>query len=350
MNGDEAVRYAESGVSLQAGREAVRRIAPLAASTRRPGSEGVIGAFGGLFDLGSLGMRHPLLVSSTDGVGTKLKLAFAMGIHRTVGIDAVAMCVNDVLTHGARPLFFLDYFATGRLDPAVAEAVVAGIAEGCREAGCALVGGETAEMPGMYADGEYDIAGYATGAVEKDCLIDGSAVRAGDVLLALPSSGLHSNGFSLVRRVVADGGLDLHSVCPELDTERPLGEVLLTPTRIYVRPVLGLLREVRVHGMAHITGGGWFENLPRMLPEGLGAEILTARIPVPRVFGWLQRVGGIPYSEMFHVFNMGVGMVMAVDPAEADRAADLLRAGGEAPFGIGSVVALPGGGERVVLK
>ena len=228
---------------------------------------GNIGAFGGMFDLGSLGYRHPVLVSGTDGVGTKLKLAFQLDRHDTIGIDAVAMCVNDVLAQGAEPLVFLDYVAVGKNHPAQVEAIVAGVAEGCRQAGCALVGGETAEMPGMYGDGEYDIAGFTVGAVERDRLIDCSKVAPGDLLVALPSSGVHSNGFSLVRKIVSDNALDLHATYPQTGNERPLGEVLLTPTRIYVRPVVELLKSVDVHGIAHITGGGFYENIPRILPD-----------------------------------------------------------------------------------
>ena len=267
-----AKSYEASGVNLEAGYEVVSRIKKHVASTARPGCMGGIGAFGGMFDLGSLGYRHPILVSGTDGVGTKLKIAFALDRHDTIGIDAVAMCVNDVLAQGAQPLIFLDYVAVGHNRPAVVEAIVAGVAEGCRQAGCALVGGETAEMPGMYAPDDYDIAGFTVGAVEKDRLIDGSKVAEGDVLVGLPSTGVHSNGFSLVRKIVKDADLDLSKKYEETG-DRTLGEVLLTPTAIYVKPVLALMDEVDVHGVAHITGGGFDENIPRILPEGLGVEI-----------------------------------------------------------------------------
>ena len=251
-----AQSYEKAGVNLEAGYDVVRRIKKHVASTNRPGVMGNIGAFGGMFDLASLGYREPVLVSGTDGVGTKLKLAFAMDKHDTVGIDAVAMCVNDVLAQGAEPLVFLDYVAVGHNEPAKVEAIVAGVAEGCRQAGCALVGGETAEMPGMYTDGEYDIAGFTVGCVEKSNLIDGSKVKAGDVLVGIASSGVHSNGFSLVRKVVADAGFDFKDLCPEFFGDRMIGEVLLTPTRIYVKQVLEVIRNCEVHGVAHITGGG----------------------------------------------------------------------------------------------
>ena len=267
-----AKSYEASGVNLEAGYEVVSRIKKHVASTVRPGCMGGIGAFGGMFDLGSLGYRHPVLVSGTDGVGTKLKIAFELDRHDTIGIDAVAMCVNDVLAQGAQPLLFLDYVAVGHNRPEVVEAIVSGVAEGCRQAGCALVGGETAEMPGMYAPEDYDIAGFTVGAVEKDELIDGSKVAEGDVLVGLPSTGVHSNGFSLVRKIVSDAGLDLNARYEETG-DRTLGEVLLTPTAIYVKAVLELMKQVDVHGVAHITGGGFDENIPRILGDGLGVEI-----------------------------------------------------------------------------
>ena len=314
-----AKHYEESGVNLEAGYEVVSRIKPLVASTLRNGCMGGIGAFGGMFDLGELNYKHPVLVSGTDGVGTKLKLAFDMDKHDTVGIDAVAMCVNDILAQGAEPLIFLDYVAVGKNDPKVVEAIVSGVAEGCRQAGCALVGGETAEMPGMYDEDEYDIAGFSVGAVEKDKLIDCSKVAEGDVLVALPSSGVHSNGFSLVRKIVADNGLNLKKVYPELNPDKPLGEVLLTPTTIYVKPVLELLKKVDVHGVAHITGGGFYENIPRILPEGVTAEIDTSSWQIPSVFRFLEKKGNIPHDEMFNIFNMGVGMVLAVSEKDVDE-------------------------------
>ena len=314
-----AEHYEASGVNLEAGYEVVSRIKKHVASTTRKGCMGGIGAFGGMFDLGALGMKHPVLVSGTDGVGTKLKLAFEMGIHDTVGIDAVAMCVNDVLAQGAEPLIFLDYVAVGKNEPAVVEAIVAGVADGCRQAGCALVGGETAEMPGMYDPDEYDIAGFTVGAVEKDNLIDGSLVAENDVLIGIPSTGVHSNGFSLVRKIVRDAALDLHSIYPELG-HKPLGEVLLTPTRIYVKPVLELLGKVSVHGVAHITGGGFDENIPRILPDGLAASIKEGSWQILPVFQFLEKHGNIPHREMFNIFNMGIGMVIAVSDADAPAA------------------------------
>lgn len=329
--------YEASGVNLQAGYEVVSRIKPLVASTFRKGCMGNIGSFGGLFDLGELGYRHPVLVSGTDGVGTKLKLAFALNRHDTVGIDAVAMCVNDILAQGAEPLYFLDYVAVGKNEPAVVEAIVAGVAEGCRQAGCALSGGETAEMPGMYGDGEYDIAGFAVGAVEKEDIIDPSKIEAGDVLIALPSSGVHSNGFSLVRKIIADKGLDLFRTYPELETEKTLGEVLLTPTRIYVKPVLEVLREVKVGGIAHITGGGFYENIPRILREGLMARIELKNLRIPPVFRFLEKEGNVPHREMFNVFNMGVGLVIAVRPGDKEKTMQILERQGEHPFELGTV-------------
>ena len=343
-----AKSYEESGVNLEAGYEVVSRIKPLVASTRRKGCMGGIGAFGGMFDLGELNYRHPVLVSGTDGVGTKLKIAFAMGIHNTVGIDAVAMCVNDILAQGAEPLIFLDYVAVGRNEPAVVADIVAGVAEGCRQTGCALVGGETAEMPGMYTEGEYDIAGFSVGAVEKDDLIDSSRVKAGDLLIALPSSGVHSNGFSLVRKIIADKHLDLKKTYSELDNRR-LGEVLLTPTTIYVKPVLALLKEVKVNGIAHITGGGFYENIPRILPEGLTAVIDTSSWEIPAIFRFLEKNGDIPADEMFNVFNMGVGMVLAVSENEVESALESLRKQGQKPWILGKVEKSTNN-QRVILK
>ncbi len=332
-----AQSYEKAGVNLEAGYDVVRRIKKHVASTNRPGVMGNIGAFGGMFDLASLGYREPVLVSGTDGVGTKLKLAFAMDKHDTVGIDAVAMCVNDVLAQGAEPLVFLDYVAVGHNEPAKVEAIVAGVAEGCRQAGCALVGGETAEMPGMYTDGEYDIAGFTVGCVEKSNLIDGSKVKAGDVLVGIASSGVHSNGFSLVRKVVADAGFDFKDLCPEFFGDRMIGEVLLTPTRIYVKQVLEVIRNCEVHGVAHITGGGFDENIPRILHEGQGIEIEEGSWEILPVFGFLEKYGRIPHREMFNIFNMGIGMVIALDASEAEKAIEILRAAGEKASVIGRV-------------
>ena len=322
-----AKSYEASGVNLEAGYEVVSRIKKHVASTARKGCMGGIGAFGGMFDLGSLGYKHPVLVSGTDGVGTKLKLAFMLDRHDTIGIDAVAMCVNDVLAQGAEPLLFLDYVAVGHNRPEVVEQIVSGVAEGCRQAGCALVGGETAEMPGMYAPEDYDIAGFTVGAVEKDNLIDGSKVAAGDVLIGLPSTGVHSNGFSLVRKIVADAGLDLNKKYEETG-DRTLGEVLLTPTAIYVKPVLKLIADVDVHGVAHITGGGFDENIPRILPEGLGAFIVEGSWEILPVFRLLEKYGHVPHREMFNIYNMGIGMVIAVSRDEAKRAVEVLQAEG----------------------
>ncbi len=342
-----AISYEKAGVNLEAGYEVVRRIKQHVASTARSGSMGNIGSFGGMFDLSSLGVKEPILVSGTDGVGTKLKIAFAMDKHDTIGIDAVAMCVNDVLAQGAEPLIFLDYVAIGHNVPAKVEAIVAGVAEGCRQAGCALVGGETAEMPGMYSDGEYDIAGYTTGVVEKSRLIDGSKVKTGDVLVGIASTGVHSNGFSLVRKIVADAGLPLDLKVEEFGG-RTLGETLLTPTRIYVKQVLDVIRNCDVHGVAHITGGGFDENIPRILHKGQGIEIEEGSWEILPVFRMLEKWGGVPHREMFNIFNMGIGMVLAVDESEAQKAIDILASHGEKASVIGKIV--DGEGVRINLK
>lgn len=332
-----AVSYEKAGVNLEAGYEVVRRIKQHVKSTERKGSMGNIGSFGGMFDLASLGIKEPILVSGTDGVGTKLKIAFAMDKHDTIGIDAVAMCVNDVLAQGAEPLFFLDYVALGQNIPAKVEAIVAGVAEGCRQAGCALVGGETAEMPGMYADGEYDIAGYTTGVVEKSKLIDGTKVKVGDVLVGIASTGVHSNGFSLVRKIVADSG---HAYTDEIAEfgGRKLGDVLLTPTRIYVKQVLDVIRNCDVHGVAHITGGGFDENIPRILSEGQGIEVSEGSWEILPVFKMLEKWGGVPHREMFNIFNMGIGMVIAMPEADAAKAIDILTKAGEKAQVIGRII------------
>ena len=342
-----AISYEKAGVNLEAGYEVVRRIKQHVASTARSGSMGNIGSFGGMFDLSSLGVKEPILVSGTDGVGTKLKIAFAMDKHDTIGIDAVAMCVNDVLAQGAEPLIFLDYVAIGHNIPEKVEAIVAGVAEGCRQAGCALVGGETAEMPGMYSDGEYDIAGYTTGVVEKSRLIDGSKVKTGDVLVGIASTGVHSNGFSLVRKIVADAGLPLDLKVEEFGG-RTLGETLLTPTRIYVKQVLDVIRNCDVHGVAHITGGGFDENIPRILQKGQGIEVEEGSWEILPVFRMLEKWGGVPHREMFNIFNMGIGMVLAVDESEAQKAIDILASHGEKASVIGKIV--DGEGVRINLK
>ncbi len=340
-----AQSYEKAGVNLEAGYEVVRRIKKHVASTNRLGVMGNIGAFGGMFDLSALKMKEPVLVSGTDGVGTKLKLAFEMDKHDTIGIDAVAMCVNDVLAQGAEPLEFLDYVAVGHNEPQKIEAIVAGVAEGCRQAGCALVGGETAEMPGMYSDGEYDIAGFTVGVVEKSKLIDCSKVKVGDVLVGIQSTGVHSNGFSLVRKVVSDNNLDLHKSYPEL-SEDLLGHVLLTPTRIYVKQVLEVVHELDVHGISHITGGGFDENIPRILKEGQGVEIEHGSWEILPVFQFLEKYGKIPHREMFNIFNMGIGMVIALDAKDADRAIEILKKNGERASVIGKVIE----GEGVTIK
>ncbi|MEE0915658.1 MAG: phosphoribosylformylglycinamidine cyclo-ligase [Alistipes sp.] len=340
-----AVNYEKAGVNLEAGYEVVRRIKQHVASTQRKGTMGNIGAFGGMFDLASLGVKEPVLVSGTDGVGTKLKIAFAMDKHDTIGIDAVAMCVNDVLAQGAEPLFFLDYVALGHNIPQKVEAIVAGVAEGCRQAGCALIGGETAEMPGMYEGGDYDIAGFTCGVVEKSQLIDGSKVKVGDVLVGIASSGVHSNGFSLVRKVVADNNLDLNASYEELNGAN-LGETLLTPTKIYVRQVLEVIRNCDVHGICHITGGGFDENIPRVLHEGQGLEITEGTWEILPVFQLLEKYGNVPHREMFNIFNMGIGMVIVLDESEAAKAVEILTAAGEKASVIGRVTDTEG----VVIK
>ena len=327
--------YARSGVNVEAGYEAVRLMASSVARTRVPGVLTDLGGFGGAFEL-PRGLRDPVLVSGTDGVGTKLKLAFLMDRHDTVGIDCVAMCVNDVLCCGARPLFFLDYVAVGRNVPERVAAIVSGVAEGCVQAGCALIGGETAEMPGFYPAEEYDLAGFAVGIVERAKMLDRRNVRSGDVLIDLPSSGLHSNGFSLVRRALDVERRDLRRHVDELGC--PLGEALLTPTRIYVKPVMALLEAVDVHSLAHITGGGFHENIPRSVPEGMGVRIRRAELWVPPIFGFLMREGGIDEEQMFHVFNMGVGMTATVAEDDAEAALRVLRENGVEARPIGSVV------------
>lgn len=332
-----AQSYEQAGVNLEAGYEVVRRIKKHVASTSRLGVMGNIGAFGGMFDLSALNVKEPVLVSGTDGVGTKLKLAFEMDKHDTIGIDAVAMCVNDVLAQGAEPLYFLDYLAQGVSNPVKIENIVAGVAEGCRQAGCALIGGETAEMPGMYENGEYDIAGFTCGVVEKSKLIDGSKVKVGDVLVGVASSGVHSNGFSLVRKVLRDNNLDLKKIYTELDEERCLGEVLLTPTKIYVKQVLDVVRNCDVHGISHITGGGFDENIPRILKDGQGIEIKEGSWNILPVFGFLEKYGKIAHREMFNIFNMGVGMVIALDASQADKAIEILTKHGETATVIGQV-------------
>lgn len=329
-------QYEKAGVSLEAGYESVRRIKKHVASTTRSGVMGGIGSFGGMFDLTQLGYKEPVLVSGTDGCGTKLKLAFMMDKHDTVGIDAVAMCVNDVLAQGAEPLFFLDYLAVGKNFPEKIEQIVAGVAEGCRQAGCALIGGETAEHPGLMPEHDYDIGGFTVGIVEKSKMIDGTKTKAGDVVIGLASSGVHSNGFSLVRKIIfTDNNLDLNE---HYGLTRTLGETLLEPTRIYCKQVLNVMKEVDVHGVAHITGGGFYENMPRCLQTGLGIEIEKGSWDIPEIFPFLQRMGNVPEHDMYNVFNMGIGMILVVDEADKAKTMEILKANGENPKVIGRVV------------
>ena len=332
--GKTGLTYAAAGVDIAAGNALVDRIKPAASRTVRPGVMEGLGGFGGLFDLKAAGFSDPILVAATDGVGTKLKLAIDTGRFDTVGIDLVAMCVNDLVCQGAEPLFFLDYYATGSLDVEAAAAVVGGIAEGCARAGAALIGGETAEMPGLYAGGDFDLAGFAVGAMERGGQLPRD-VAAEDVLLGIASDGVHSNGYSLVRRVVQESGLGWDAPCPFGDGT--LGAVLLTPTRIYAQPALAAVRSGGVHGLAHITGGGLTENVPRILPAGLGAEIDLDAWDVPAVFGWLRAEGGIADAEMLRAFNCGVGMVVAVDAAHAGQIAEVFAAAGETVMTIGRV-------------
>lgn len=334
----KGLTYRDAGVDIDAGNDLVDRIKPLAASTLRPGADSMLGGFGGLFDLRSAGYVDPILVAANDGVGTKLKIAIDAGIHNSVGIDLVAMCVNDLIVQGAEPLFFLDYFATGKLDPATAEEVIAGIAEGCRQAGAALVGGETAEMPGMYAAGDYDLAGFAVGAAERGTLLPRQDIKAGDILLGLTSNGLHSNGFSLVRKIVASSGLDYGDPAP-FDPDRSLATALLEPTRIYVKLLLAAQKTTGgIKALAHITGGGFTENIPRVLPDTLGAEINLEAISLPPVFAWIAHEGAVPQEEMLRTFNCGIGMVLLTSPEDAETVCQALQADGETVARLGSIV------------
>jgi len=326
----------------------VEAIKPLARSTARPGSDAAIGGFGGLFDLAKAGYRDPLLVAGTDGVGTKLKIATAVGRHDTIGIDLVAMCVNDIVVTGAEPLFFLDYFATARLDPAVARDVVAGIAEGCRAAGCALIGGETAEMPGLYAPGDYDLAGFAVGAVERDAVLTGDDIVIGDIVIGLASDGLHSNGFSLVRRVVELVQGNYGDAAP-FARETTFGDALLTPTRIYVPSCLAAARAGLVKAMAHITGGGLVENLPRMLPDGMALDIDATAWPLDPTAAWLAETGGIAADELARTFNCGIGMAAIVAPSDVAATEEVFIEHGETPYRIGKVTARAPGAPPIVI-
>ncbi len=328
--------YQKAGVDLAAADEAVERLKPLAQRTLRPEVLSGLGGFGGLFELNRSKYKNPVLVSGTDGVGTKLKLAFELDSHETIGIDLVAMCVNDILVQGAEPLFFLDYLACGKLFPQKVEAVVKGISEGCLQSGCALLGGETAEMPGMYKTAEYDLAGFAVGAVEREKLIDGSRIAAGNVLLGLASSGVHSNGFSLVHRILSESSQSINSILP--GTAETIGEALLTPTRIYVKSILKLLEVVDVLGMSHITGGGLPGNVPRMLPKNTAAEIEKSAWPDLQVYAFLRKVCGLPDEELFPVFNMGIGFVICVPESEEKTAKKILERAGETVYRIGQIV------------
>jgi len=336
--------YRDAGVDIDAGEQLVENIKPFAKRTMREGVLAGIGGFGAMFEI-SRNYREPVLVSGTDGVGTKLKLAFQMNRHDTIGVDLVAMSVNDILTSGAEPLFFLDYYACGRLDVATATEVVKGIAAGCEQAGCALIGGETAEMPGMYPSAEYDLAGFAVGIVEKSEIIDGALIAEGDVLLGLGSNGAHSNGYSLIRKIVDVKRIDLSTQL----AGRVLSDLILAPTRIYVKPLLKLMRRVNIKGLAHITGGGLIENIPRVLPEGLAAHIEKGTWPMPPLFTWLKEQGNVADREMYRVFNCGIGMVIVVSTAEAASAETLLREAGEMVWRIGSVRRRRGNGPQTVI-
>ena len=332
--------YAAAGVDITAGYRAVELMKSHIAKTVIPGVMGGVGGFGGLFELDLTGIEKPVLVSGTDGVGTKLKLAFLLDKHDTIGIDCVAMCVNDVICAGAKPLFFLDYIACGKNVPERIEQIVAGVCEGCVQSGAALIGGETAEMPGFYPENEYDLAGYVTGIVDKNKIIDNTKMAAGDVVIALPSSGVHSNGFSLVRKVFNLAKPDMKALVAgnTLLGGRSLGEALLEPTKIYVKPVLALLEEVQVKGISHITGGGFYENIPRSIPAGLGARIRKSAVRILPIFRMIQEVGAISEHDMFNTFNMGVGMSIVVSPEDTGRAIDILRANGEDAYIIGEIV------------
>lgn len=340
--------YKQAGVDVDAGNALVEAIKPLAKATRRRGADASLGGFGAVFDLKAAGFNDPLLISTTDGVGTKLKVAIETGLYSTVGIDLVAMCVNDLIVQGAEPLFFLDYYATGKLDVAAGAAIVSGIAKGCEEAGCALVGGETAEMPGMYAGDDFDLAGFAVGAVERDQLVTGRDISAGDIVIGLASSGVHSNGYSLVRRLVEDLELSYDMQAP-FAPARTLGEALLTPTRIYVKPALKLVAARLAKGFAHITGGGLIENIPRVLPDRLGVALDASAWEIPPVMRWLQTLGGMSNREMARTFNCGIGLIVVVTAQNAEAALAVLKESGETASAIGRVVETGAGHERVTI-
>jgi len=349
QSGKNGLTYSDAGVDIDAGNLMVEKIKPHVRSTRRPGADGEIGGFGGLFDLKAAGFTDPVLVAANDGVGTKLKIAIDANKHDTVGIDLVAMCVNDLVVQGAEPLFFLDYFATGKLDPDQGAAIVAGIADGCRQSGCALIGGETAEMPGMYSGGDYDLAGFAVGAAERGQLLPAGDISEGDVILGLASSGVHSNGYSLVRKIVALSGLAWDAPAPF--GEGTLADLLMTPTRIYVKPLLKTIRETgSIKALAHITGGGFPENIPRVLPKHLAAEIDLDAIKAPKVFSWLAQTGGVAANEMLRTFNCGVGMIAVVPAEKAAEVAAVLEAEGETVFTLGRMVARAEGAHGTIYK
>ena len=345
---DNSLSYADAGVDIDAGNAMVEEIKPLVRATRRPGADAEIGGFGGLFDLRAAGFKDPILVAANDGVGTKVKIAIESGLLDTIGVDLVAMCVNDIVVQGAEPLFFLDYFATGKLDPKAGAAIVKGIAQGCLESGCALIGGETAEMPGLYARGDFDLAGFAVGAAERGTLLPRGGLKVGDVAIGLPSSGVHSNGFSLVRRIVERTGLAWDAPAP-FAPSRTLAEALLTPTRLYVKPLLAALKHGDgVRALAHVTGGGFPDNLPRVLPDDLAVDLDLSAFAPPAVFGWLKREGGVEDAEMLRTFNCGFGMVVFA-AAEAEAAVSAaLAAEGLQPTLIGRLI--PRAGERVVTR
>lgn len=347
---DKGLTYAEAGVDIDAGNRMVELIKPLVRSTARAGADAEIGGFGALFDLKRAGYSDPVLVAATDGVGTKLKIAIETGTHHTIGVDLVAMSVNDLIVQGAEPLFFLDYFACGQLEPEIGASVIKGVAEGCRQAGCALIGGETAEMPGLYRTGDYDLAGFAVGAVERNAILPRADIRAGDIVLGLASSGVHSNGYSLVRKIVQRTGLRWNAPAP-FDPARELGAALLAPTRIYVRSCLAALRDTKaIKALAHITGGGFPDNIPRVLPKGLGARLDLERVPVPPIFRWLADVGKVAEPEMLRTFNCGIGMVAVVAAGEADAVASALVRESETVVRMGEVVAMTPDTARVVYR
>ncbi len=331
--------YEQAGVNIEAGYEAVQRMKSHVERTARKGILGTFGGFGGMFDLSELNFKEPVLISGTDGVGTKLKLAFMVDKHDTIGIDCVAMCVNDIVAQGAEPLYFLDYVAVGKAVPEKIEQIVKGVADGCVQSGAALIGGETAEMPGLYDEDEYDLAGFAVGAAEKANIVTGERIVKGDVLVGLASSGVHSNGYSLVRKIVfADAGFTPDTVIAGFEDLGPIGEALLTPTKIYAKPVLEMLKECDIHGMAHITGGGFYENLPRMMPEGLATDVELGSWPVLPIFEFLKLQGNLEQHDLYNVFNMGIGFVLAVPETEVERVIAIAKAHGENAYTIGRVV------------